>query len=132
MNTFLEQYKHQLSIAKQYVQGLAKLQDTYNVAPIGGLKYIEHSYDVLGLILENDSIGIQIYYHGWDWGGISDDLVPFPPEDWEEELVRLENEELEKIRVQAIKRERMVEAAKLLEAEQERKEFERLKAKFGV
>lgn len=129
MQKFIEVFESKLEQAKTYVRGLCVLQKKYDVETALGWYERGMYMDSIALTLDRGKIHFTVEHDGWEanWS-VTLEL----PEDVDAKLAETEARILQKIEDTEAAQKRMQEAAKLLKDEEERKEFERLKAKFGV
>jgi hypothetical protein len=124
MKEFIELYNHFMSKANLYLAKMYELQETYNVElELGG---IERDYRVEAIVVEDDIIKIQVYKSGYDWGGISDDVIVLP------ECIDTKIAELKVHCEEVVAKRNEYNEARLKEQElRELQEFKRLAAKYG-
>ena len=76
MKDFITQYSFLQKEASRYLDALYKLQEEFDI-PLD-LGSVERSYGFNSFVLDGSVLKIQIEKQGWDWGGISDDLITMP------------------------------------------------------
>ena len=126
METFINQYKHYEKEAERYLAGMYALQDEFDIEL--ELGWIERSYWVSSLVVDG-SIRIQVYKSGYDWGGVSDDLIDLP-ECVDTKLAQLREKCESIVTKNLIEQQERYERNRVEREHKEQQEFLRLKAKF--
>lgn len=128
MKEFIAEYQRLEKQADLYLAGMYDLQEEFDV--VLELGSIERSYNVDALCVGSGKVYIQVYKSGYDWGGISDNLIVLP-EDVQSKLLELRKYCLEQVKQEEVEYQQRVERSRLEKEENERAEYERLHAKYS-
>lgn len=127
MKNFIEQYQNYTKEAERYLAGIYNLQDEFDVEL--ELGWIEYSYNVDALVIDDGKLRIQVYKNGYYWGGVSDDLIDMP-EDIDAKLIELRERCEAAIAKKKLEQEERNERERVERDYKEQQEFLRLKSKF--
>lgn len=128
MKDFIEEYKRLEKQADLYLAGMFKLQEEFDMEL--ELGFIEYSYGVACLSVGDDKVYIQVYKYGYDWGGISDNLIVLP-EDVQAKLLELREYCQEAQRRYELEQYERTQKYLAEKEDNERQEYERLQAKYS-
>lgn len=128
MKDFIEEYKRLEKEADLYLAGMYKLQEEFDMEL--ELGFIEYDYEVASLSVHNNQVCIQVYKYGYDWGGISDNLIVLP-EDVQAKLLELRGYCQEVLRISELKQNELTQKYLAEKEANERAEYKRLQAKYS-